>query len=117
MKQVALLDICLSDYFTGYHLPVIQIPLYGEKISNAQLSSMIMEEYNSIYDYINPDESKEVDKLYEDFCLQLNEKGGEIFWDGDPDYSEDDSDFYEPAYAYFSIINPVYRHGMMFLNE
>lgn len=117
MKKVALLDICLPDYFTGYSLPVLQIALYG-KMTNAQLSESIMSELNYMFDYINPDDDKEITKLYEDYCLELNKTGGETFFKGDSDYNEDvDNDFYEPAYAYFSIIEPVYKNGIMFLNK
>jgi len=114
-KQIALLDICTSDYFTGYHLPVLQIALYG-KVTNVQMSSAIMSELDAMFDYINPNDDAEITKLYEDYCNELNAKGGEIFFE-DKEYNEDeDNDFDDCAYAYFSIIQPQIVNGITFLN-
>ena len=116
-QQVALLDICLPDYFTGYHKPCLQVALYGQ-MTNKELAEEIMQEFNFCFDYLNEDDDKEITKLYEDYCAELNKNGDAIFYKGDPDLNEDsDLDDYECAYAYFSIINPTYVNGIMFLDK
>jgi len=113
-KQVALLDVCTSDYFSGYSLPVLQIALYGA-MTKKELAEEIKSELNAVWDYINPNDDKETEALYDKFCNELETDGDSIFWKGDPDYNE--NNFYEPAYAYFSIIDPVWSNGIMFLNK
>lgn len=110
--KIALLDICQSDYFTGYHLPCISIPIY-KTISCNEMAEEIESEYNSIYDYINPDSDKDIDKLYDGFIAELKSKGDVIFYQCED--IEDDEDI-EPLQAYFSIINPVFSNGIQFLN-
>ena len=116
-KKVALLDVCLPDYFSGYHLPVLHVALYG-RMTKAELSQAIKDEFNAVWDYINPNDDKETEALYQEFCSELESDGDAIFFKGDPDYNEDEyDDCYEPAWAYFSIIEPVWSNGIMFLNK
>lgn len=110
--QIALLDICLSDYFTGYHLPCLAIPIY-RTISCKEIAGEMENELNAIYDYINPEDNKDIANLYDRYINGLKSKGDEIFYQCD-DISEIED--IEPQYAYFSIINPVFSSGMQFLN-
>lgn len=110
--RIALLDICLSDYFTGYSLPCLSVAIYGPMSCKA-MAEAITDELNATYDYINPDNNTDIDKLYDTYIDELTSMGDEIFFQ-----CEDISDIedVEPLYAYFSIINPIHSNGMSFLN-
>jgi hypothetical protein len=110
--KIALLDICLPDYFTGYHLPCLAIPIYST-ITHKEIAEEIKSELNSTYDYINPDDNKDIERLYDSFILDLKSKGDEIYYECE-DISEIED--IEPQYAYFSIINPTFSNGIQFLN-
>ena len=109
MKQVSLLDICVPDYFTGYHLPVLSVPLQGT-VTCGDMAELIEDELNATYDYINPECDPAIDVLYDTYIADLKEKDNEIFYE-----SESDEDI-ECVYAYFSVINPVRVYGLTFLN-
>lgn len=34
MKNIAILDVCLPDYFTGYSKTVINVPIYSKTITH-----------------------------------------------------------------------------------
>ena len=109
MKKVALLDICLPDYFTGYHLPVIAIPVYGT-MTYEDMAAEIQNEVNSIgFDFDFTDEDYQ---LYDNYTNELKQNPSAIFCKVD-EIAEDCEDC---AYAYFSIINPVTKNGITFLN-
>lgn len=110
--KIALLDICTSDYFSGYHLPCLSIAIYNT-ISCKEIAEEIESEFNSMYEYINPDENKDIDNLYDSYIDELKAKGDEIFYQCEDISEIEDS---EPNYAYFSIINPVFSNGIQFLN-
>jgi len=108
MKKVALLDVCLPDYFSGYHLPVIAVPVCGT-ITNGEMADSINEEVDAIghdFDFTDDDY-----KLYDEYVELLRKNANDIFYQGEFDDDMDDS-----VYAYFSIINPTYVGGLMFLN-
>lgn len=108
-KKVALLDYCMSDYFSGYNLPCIAVSVY-QTISCEDMAKEIQNELNITFDYM--DLSDEDEQLYKDYCAELKAKGKEVFIEQD-ELNEDD----ECAYAYFSIINPVFVNGITFLNS
>ncbi len=107
-KKIALLDYCLPDYFSGYSLPVLQVGIY-KTITFEEMAQDIEQEINFSFDYLNL--SEEDEKLYKKYCEELKAKGSEIFIQQDELNEEE-----ECAYAYFSIINPVFNNGLMFLN-
>ena len=107
-KKVALLDYCMSDYFNGYHLPVVSVCV-NQTITCEDMAWKIQSEINATFDYL--DLSKEDEALYKTYCNELKAKGSEIFIE-QTQLEEDE----ECAVAYFGIINPVYSNGLMFLN-
>lgn len=115
-KQVALLDFCHSDYFSGYHKPVIAVPVYN-KMTQGEIGDAILQELNATSVYLEQGYTKEELQMFEDYAKGLTDTL-DWFEDGiDPQYEVDaDDDFFEPAYLYFAIINPVYNNGIMFLN-
>ena len=112
MKQVSLLDICLPDYFAGYGKPVVSVALYGT-VTCDEVAELIEEELNASYDYINPENDANIDELYNNYCAELRKNGSDLFYKSE---FEEDTEEAEPAYAYFSIIDPVKVHGLTFLN-
>tara|TARA_R110000868_G_C10705596_1_gene749511 strand:+ start:407 stop:763 length:357 start_codon:yes stop_codon:yes gene_type:complete len=110
--KIALLDICMSDYFSGYHLPCLAVSIY-RTVTFKEIAEEMESEYNSIYESINPNEDKEIDNLYDNYFAELKAKGSEIFFECEDISQIEDS---EPLYAYFSIINPTYKYGLNFLN-
>jgi hypothetical protein len=109
MKKVALLDICLSDYFTGYHLPVCAVAVFG-KMTNKDIAESIKSEMNAVWEYLF-DDNPAHEKLYNDYINELLAKPNDVFVELDKEDEE-----YECCYAHFSVINPVYANGIMFLN-
>lgn len=110
MKQVQLLDICFPDYFTGYHLPVLSIPVFGT-MTNKDIADAIDSYLDVTWEYINPEDNEEITALYDAYIAKLNADPDAVFCELD-EVGEDQ----ECCYAYFSIINPVTVHGITFLN-
>ena len=74
------------------------------------MAKEILSEINQTFDYM--DLSDEDEQLYKDYCNELTAKGNKIFIEQNELNEEE-----ECAYAYFSIINPVWNNGIMFLNS
>jgi len=109
MKQFALLDVCYPDYFSGYHRTVLAVSL-DPVMTNFDVADRLKLELN----YIETDYSKTEYLIVEEFISQLmNEPELMFYEDNEPDI---DLESYE-VYAYFSIIKPVYQHGLMFLDR
>jgi hypothetical protein len=69
---------------------------------------------NATFDYINPNNNKDIEILWDNYINEMKSKGDDIFYQSEND-TEDIEDL-EPTYAYFSIINPTFSNGMQFLN-
>ena len=114
MKQVALIDYCLPDYFSGYSKPVVNVSVYSN-MSHEEVGEAIEAEINYLFDHLSQGYSEEEMKLWDKFIQELKDKGDEPYVTG-VEPPEEDDDEYECAYLYFAIIDPVYQHGIMFLN-
>src|ERR1035437_7348926 len=82
--EVCQLDTCLSDYFTGYHMPVIAIPVYNG-ITNHDIANDIQGEINASWEYLCNEEhgfTEEEMKLFDTFCTELKSKPEEIIIKG-----------------------------------
>jgi len=74
--ELQLLDICLPDYFNGYHENVMQIPVWKE-MTKEELVDAICNEYSMIWDHLCEDPyhpwpdltEKEMRKLADEFVL------------------------------------------------
>lgn len=93
------LDLCLPDYFGGYHKPVMAIPVY-HGMKKEELVDAIVSEYNDIYDHLSygengwPDfSSEEIRKMAEEFITE-----DVLFLKLEKDVDEDD----ESVYFYIS---------------
>lgn len=113
MKQIALIDHCTPDYFSGYSKTTVNVPVYST-MTNAEVAEAIEQEMNMIYEMLEHDHTPEELKLWDDYVQQLKDKGNDVFVTAEE--APEDDDFWEPAYLYFALINPVYQHGIMFLN-
>jgi hypothetical protein len=105
-KQVALLDICYPDYFSGYHYPVAAVYVYG-KITNAEVAESLEQEIHALYEYFFELYPKH-EKYYKKYISELKKNPNEIFFDPnfeDERNEDEDLEFY--LCAYFSVINPV----------
>lgn len=70
--QLQLLDICLSDYFSGNSNPVMALPVWKD-MTKQELVEAIVSEYNNLWEYLHhswPDvSSEEMTKMAEEFIL------------------------------------------------
>ena len=112
MKTLALLDYCLSDYFTGYHRAVLVVPVF-ETMTNKDVSEAIQDELNQVYDYFVQSHSKTEMLLIDHFCDELLKDPNTVY----VEQIEEIGEFDDCPYLHFGIIKPVYSNGMMFLNE
>lgn len=110
--KVLLLAVCPSDYFGGYHLPCIAVAIY-RTMTFKDIADSFEEEFNACYDYINPNDDKDIERLYDDYINELKSIGDEIFCETEDISEIDDID---PQYAYFSIVNIKCLNGLKFLN-
>ena len=114
MKTAAILDVCTSDYFRGYHKPVLTVGLSGY-MTNSDLADAIQDELNLVYDLIESGHTEDEIKLFDDLINNLRVKGSEMATS--KLYEDDEDDYFEDGiYAYIGIINPVTVHGLTFLN-
>lgn len=111
--EVCQLDVCTSDYFSGYKYPVIAVPLYNG-MTNKDLAEQIKSEINATFEYLCNDYSdwsfteKEM-KIFDRFCNKLKRTKKYVIIDNLEDC--------ESVYMYLSLCKPVTRYGMTFLNE
>ena len=110
--EVCLLDHCTPDYFTGYHMPVIQVGVWGT-LTHKEVAEAIQEEINFTWDYLCGDEAytEEEIKLFEKYCDKLMETPNEVFVESE--IIEDNED---TEWLYFALCKPVTMYGITFLN-
>ena len=114
--EVCMLDVCFSDYFTGYHMPVVAVPVY-ETMTAQQLSEAIQDEINATWEYLCDEDNKEYTyteeemEIFDAYCEELAKDGDAVAIDS-IQVEEDE----ECAYAYFALCSPVKRYGITFLN-
>jgi len=111
MKQLALLDYCHCDYFSGYHRPILAVPVY-ETMTNKEVSEAIQDELNHVYEHFSYGHSKTEMLLVYHFCDELLLSPNDVY----VEQIEEIGEFDDSPYMYFGIIKPVYKYGMMFLN-
>ena len=109
-KTIGLLDFCLSDYFSGYFLPVLQVGVY-KTMTCKEVGEAMESELNAIFDYLNPDNDNSITELWDAKIAELKAKGNAIFVEQDE--LEDDI---ECAYLYFGECQITYSNGITFLN-
>ena len=110
-KQFALLDVCYPDYFSGYHRTVIGVNL-DPVMNNKDIADSLKLELN----YIDTDFSKTEYLIVEEFINSLMDEPDAEYWRDDAVNMEDAPEDYQ-TYAYYSLIKPVYAHGLMFLDR
>jgi len=114
MKTLALLDVCHSDYFTGYHKPVLAVPVFGT-MNNREVSEAIQGELNQVYEYFINEHNRTEALLVDHFCAELLTKPEEIYIEQSSDEIPGEDD--DCMYMYFGIIKPVFRYGLTWLNS
>ena len=112
--QVCVLDTCLPDFFSGYTYPVIAVPMRDGMTKN-EFAEAIKSEVNQTYDYLCNQYAFTEDevKMFDEYADSLLKEENEVIFTNE-DEDEDDLD---PVYTYISLCKPVYKYGMMFLNE
>jgi hypothetical protein len=119
--EVAILDICTPDYFTGYHMPVIQVNVW-HNMTNQELKEQIENFINSDFDYlVNEDtESSYTEKeieLFEQFANNLLNETSNIIDVPEIECDCVDECECEQFYLFLGLCKPVIRQGIKFLNE
>ena len=118
-KQVALINHCLPDYYTGYHRPTLQIPC-TETMTNKDVADAILNEINYSFEYLTDSQngySENEIELFEEYAKELQTKPNDVFIEYMPEIDNDDDEFCDIPYLFFVIASPVFRYGMWFLNE
>ena len=110
-KQFALLSIDATDYFSGYHLPVVQVSFpYSGILTNEDVADSIDTELTP--DFFNNEDGWNVyEKLADEYIAKLRENPTDIFARIEP-FNEDDEC---NICAFFSVINPQTINGITFL--
>jgi hypothetical protein len=118
MKQLALLDVCYPDYFTGYSKPIIAVP-FSQSYSNREMSEAIQEEIRCYYDYLFSEHgySKTELLLMDHYCEELLKDPDGVFIEMDETEQINLDEMEDYAYLYFGIIKPVFRYGLTWLNS
>jgi hypothetical protein len=116
MKSIAILDVCLPDYFTGYSKTVINVPIYSKTITCSEMASEIESEMNMLWELMEETHSPEEMQIWDNYIEEMKSKGEEIFYTDNEFIEIEDYEDYEPAYIYFGLINPVTSNGITFLN-
>lgn len=110
-------DTCLPDYWSGHHLPHIQIPVYNG-MSLAGIKGEILSELKNGYvmgnsenafllssDYVGPDKAKAAEGIFKAAIAAVNrmkpEKKGTRKFFTDIEEQPEDSDF---VYAFFVFV-------------
>jgi len=112
MKQFNCIGADYSDYWKGYHIPTVVVPVY-ESMTNKEMEEEINKElhyYYDLYEEWENDKDKALIKEYRDMLLKNPD---EVFID--PEYEEDMKEM-EPINCYFSFCNPKTVGGINFLN-
>lgn len=107
MRALNLLDYCQNDYFTGYHLPVLQIPVYNT-MTCKEVAEELQEEFDFYYDMF--ENISDFENLLNSFCEDLRKQGDKIYVE-----SEDIQEGEECAYLFFSITDIKQVNGINFL--
>lgn len=115
MKAISLIDVCLPDYFTGYSKAVVSIPVYQKSFTCSEMADMIESEMDSIFELIEESHSEEEIKIWDNFIVELRNKGDEMYYSDDSFVENEDGE--DCAFMYFALVNPVTIHGITFLNQ
>jgi len=120
-KEVAILDVCCSDYFQGYFMPVLTIPVYFGQTTK-DLAREIKEAINFDYEYLvneNGYSEKEI-KIFERYANKLKRSKKELLGyvseDIMNDITEEDFEDTNDCYIYLGLCKPVFNNGLKFLN-
>lgn len=115
MKKFDCIGFDHPDYWSGYHLPCLQIAVY-DAMTNLEIVEQLRSELNLYFDMFE-NWSKEDDDLFNEYCKKLLETPDKIGID--PRYEnnpEEWDDCVEPMNLYFSFVNPVTFGGLTFMN-
>ena len=102
MKTLNLYDVCLPDYFSGHHSPVIQVPV-DNTTTVKQVIDGIKEEYSQLwdhYDYMGVQEEDMENAIAQLYIDNADKLTIEAFPDLE-DHSDDEFDMIDCVYAYF----------------
>jgi hypothetical protein len=122
MKQVIFLCLDSSQYFTGYHYPVLQLQLTERTLINNQLADLIETELNYIWEYLFYNHP-EHEALYTTFIAELRKDGEAIFFQDNESLEEyfqtiENEEYLDDyLYFYFSIGEPVTINGLTFCDK
>ena len=117
--EVAILDICLPDFFSGYSWPVVQ-PVVYPGMTNSELCQAIKEEINLTYEYLTNDHNgyteDELD-MFVKFADDLKKEKQPVIDLPANECECEDECFCDSVYLFLGLCKPVYKYGMQFLNE
>ena len=113
-KKVAFLCMDYPDYFSGFHYPVCQIPVYGN-MTYLEVAEAIESELQQVWEYLFY-EYPSHERLYRKYIQELKKTPDELFVEYKPNKEEEEeADFFEGPYLYFSVIEEKYSNNIKFL--
>jgi hypothetical protein len=116
--KIACIAIDSPDTFSGYHLPVLQVPITQRQYTCREIAQEINSELNSNFDYY-----LQYEELFDNYSKVLALKDDEVFFCADSlfdsyfEYLQSEDDFIEYMYFYFAPIAPVTLNGVTFLDN
>ncbi|ANS04879.1 hypothetical protein [uncultured Mediterranean phage] len=114
MKKFDCIGFDAPDYWTGYHLPCVVVPVYNA-MTNAQIVEELKTELDVCFDFFENIWGDKHKSMFNNYCDKLMETPNEI--GVDPEYEEELTDFDSPMNLYFSFTNPVTINGITFLDN
>jgi len=113
MKKFDCIGFDSSDYWSGYHLPCVQVPVYGV-MTKKEIAIELDNELNYTFELFEDIFDDAHEKMYEEYKANLLADGDTIGID--PKYDHELGEDDEPMYLYFSWVNPVTVGYLTFLN-
>ena len=118
--EVAILDICTPDYFSGYSYPVLQVEVYSG-MTNKNLAYQINQAIDCDYEYLVNDYGQSYTedeiKLFEKFADEVKNNPDQVINLPKSECEFEDECFCDSVYLFLGLCKPVRKYGMQFLNE
>ena len=112
MKKVAFLCLDFPGYFSGFHYPVVQVPVFGN-MTYLEVAEAMETELQQVWEYLFYEHPKH-EKLYQKYIRELKKTPEKIFIEYEAGVFDED-EYFDGPYLYFSVIDEKYNNNIKFL--